>query len=251
VSPGRELRAQAIDLTAGGKTLLRGVDIDIRPGEIVGLLGPNGAGKSTLIRVLTGILRPTSGTVTLDGIPLTRLRRREIARRIAVAQQGGELPEGFTVQEVVSMGRAPHRRLLAAETAHDRRIVGEAMRETGVFELRSRRVALLSGGERQRVTLARALAQEAGYLLLDEPTAHLDLRFQLEAANQVKRLAAAGVGVLLVLHDLRLAARTCDRVVVLSGGEVHAHGEPAQVLTGDLIARVYGADAGAMWSEGG
>ncbi|MEX2533994.1 MAG: ABC transporter ATP-binding protein [Trueperaceae bacterium] len=222
--------------------VVREASLELRPGEVLGLVGPNGSGKSTLLRALSGVERPWKGEVLLDCVPLRRLRRHQVARRIAVAQQGGELPDGFRAAELVAMGRSPHLGPLAREGEKDRALIEWAMRQTGVWELRKRRMWELSGGEKQRVVLARALAQEPGYLLLDEPTTHLDLRYQVEILRHVREQAAAGVGVLVVLHDLNLAARGCDRLVVLSEGQVVAQGVPGEVLDHELLKRVYGTD---------
>ena len=235
---------EAVNVTAGygKKRILGGVTLKLQRAEVLGLIGPNGAGKSTLLKVLSGVLPPWSGDVLLGGIRLRRHSRREAARRIAVAQQGGELPEGFTAQELVAMGRSPHIGLLSRESARDLELIGWAMKETGVWELRERRVWELSGGEKQRVVLARALAQQPEFLLLDEPTTHLDLRFQVEILRHVRDQAREGVGALVVLHDLNLAARACDRIALLAGGRLEAVGVPREVLQPDLIKRVYGTD---------
>ena len=236
------LIAKNVTVGYGKKPVVHQASLELRPGEVVALVGPNGAGKSTLLRALSGVERPWEGEVLLDDVPLRRLRRHRVARRIAVVQQGGELPDGFRATEIVAMGRSPHLAPLAREGDKDRALVEWAMRQTGVWELRERRTWELSGGERQRVVLARALAQEPGYLLLDEPTTHLDLRFQVEIVRHVREQAAAGVGALVVLHDLNLAARGSDRLVVLCEGRVVAEGKPEQVLDRDLLQQVYGTD---------
>ncbi|HEX7002846.1 MAG TPA: ABC transporter ATP-binding protein [Trueperaceae bacterium] len=235
------LLAREISLGYEKKQVLEEVTVELHPGEVVAVVGPNGAGKSTLLRALSGVERPWRGEVLLDGKALRRLSRHQVARKIAVAQQGGELPEAFRTIEIVAMGRSPHLRPLARESDADRAIIERSMRRTGVWELRERRVWELSGGERQRVVLARALAQEPTYLLLDEPTTHLDLRYQVEIVQHVRDQAKAGVGALVVLHDLNLAARGCDRLVMLARGKVVAHGPPAQVLDAELLRHVYGA----------
>lgn len=236
------LLAQRVSFDYGRATVVDDVTLEVRPGEVKALVGPNGAGKSTLLRLLSGVARPSHGNVLLDGASLRRLGRREVARRLAVAQQGGELPEGFRVSEIVAMGRAPHLGLLRSEGAEDLAMVESAMSRTAVLSLRDRRVWQLSGGEKQRVVLARALAQQPRYLLLDEPTTHLDLRHQVEILRHVREQAACGIGVLVVLHDLNLAARGCDRVVVLASGRVEAEGTPAEVLDSDLLGRIYGTE---------
>lgn len=236
------LLAQGVTFGYGGAAVVDGVTLEVRPGEVKALVGPNGAGKSTLLRLLSGVARPSQGEVLLGGASLGRLGRREVARQVAVAQQGGELPEGFRVREIVAMGRAPHLGLLRSEGPRDLEIVQSAMRQTGVLALSDRPIWRLSGGEKQRVVLARALAQEPRYLLLDEPTTHLDLRHQVEILRHVRDRAADGIGVLVVLHDLNLAARGCHRIAVLSNGRIEAEGPPAEVLDGDLLERIYGAE---------
>ncbi len=225
-----------------GREVLRGLDLELKPGEVLGVVGPNGAGKSTLVRVLTRLLPAWRGGAWLDGRSVARIRRRALARAVAVLPQSGELPAGFTVEALVAMGRTPHTGLLGAPSAEDRAAVERALVETDTRGLRLRRAAELSGGERQRVLLARALAQAPRYLLLDEPTNHLDLRYQLEALAFVRREASRGVGVMVVLHDLNLAAAGCDRVALLERGRLAALGTPTEVLTAPLVSRVYGAD---------
>jgi len=235
---------------AGGRAVLDGLSLRLSRGECVAIVGPNGAGKSTLVKVLSGLLRPTSGSVAVDDVPLGALTRFERARAIAVVEQSPLLPTGFPVSAVVGMGRTPHLGLFGAQGVDDEVRVHEAMREAGVAALADRPVETLSGGERQRVVLARALAQGAAYLLLDEPTNHLDLRYQLEVVAFARRAAAAGSGVMLVLHDLNLAVRASDRVVVMADGRVAADGPPATVLTPALLSKVYGATVAVIDDEG-
>ena len=236
----------------GSPEVIKGLSLELRPFTTVGVVGPNGAGKSTVIGLLTRVLTPSHGEVSLDGVPVNRWSRLGFARRVAVVAQGGELPGDFSVYDIVMMGRTPHIALgsfgglggfWAAEGPADREAVARAMRRTDTWSFRDRRVGALSGGERQRVLLARALAQEPSYLLLDEPTNHLDLKYQVEVLATARREVARGLGVLVVLHDLNLAARVCDRVLVLRGGELVAEGAPAEVFTEGLVREVYGADA--------
>lgn len=222
----------------GRAEVVRGVDLRLDPGELVGLIGPNGTGKSTLVGLASGLLRPAQGEVRLDGRPLARYGRRGLARRLAVVPQRPELPEGFSARSVVAMGRAPHLGFFAAEGEHDRRVIEAAMRRTDTLGFADAPVGSLSGGERQRVVLARALAQEPGWLLLDEPTTHLDLRYQVEMMRHAARLASEGLGVLAVLHDLNQAAR-CDRVMLIDGGRVAAAGTPSEVLRAPILQRVF------------
>jgi len=226
----------------GQGDVLRGLDLELRRGEVLGVIGPNGAGKSTLVRVLTRLAGVTAGSVDIDGRPLARIGRRQLARLVAVVPQSGELPAGFTVEELVAMGRTPHTGLLGGPSPEDAEAVEAALRKCDVTHLRGRPAGELSGGERQRVLLARALAQRPRYLLLDEPTNHLDLRYQLEVLAFIRAEAAGGVGALVVLHDLNLAGRGCDRLAVLDRGRVAAAGDPAEVLTAPLVSRVYGAE---------
>ncbi|MFN2322820.1 MAG: ABC transporter ATP-binding protein [Trueperaceae bacterium] len=226
----------------GARRVLHGVSFALTAGEVVGLVGPNGAGKSTLVAVAARGLAPSAGEVFLDGRPLTAYGRRALARRVAVVPQGGDLPEGFTVDEVVAMGRTPHAGFLRGPTPADEAAIEAALHRTDVLELRARRVETLSGGERQRVVLARALAQDPGVLLLDEPTNHLDVRYQVETLRAARVAAADGVAVLVVVHDLNLAARACDRVALLEAGRIVAHGAPPAVFTEARLRSVYQAD---------
>ena len=225
----------------GAVPAVRCLSLTLQPGEVVGVVGPNGAGKSTLIKLLTRLLKPRAGRVTVNGQGLERVSRLELARLLAVVSQGGELPEGFTAHEVVMMGRTPHLGFLRAERADDYDLVQAVMRRTNTLVFEGRPVHTLSGGERQRVLFARALAQEPRYLLLDEPTNHLDLRYQVEVLRLVRREVARGLGALVVLHDLNLAARVCDKVLVMAKGAEVASGPPQSVLSAPLLSEVYRA----------
>jgi iron complex transport system ATP-binding protein len=220
---------------------LRDVSFELADGEIMGVLGPNSAGKTTLIRLLTRILSPTRGTIEVGGTPIAAMTRAALARHIAVVPQ--DTPQGlpFTVQELVLMGRYPHAPRRFFETPDDVRAARAAMAATGVLDLALAPVAVLSGGERQRVALARALAQGPRLLVLDEPTAHLDLRYQVECASLLRRVnRERGTTVLVVSHDLNLAAELCDRVLVLAEGAIVRLGTPDDVLEENLLASVYG-----------
>lgn len=234
------LSVRAVRAGYGEGDVLRGLDLELLPGEVLGVIGPNGAGKSTLVRVLTRLLEVREGSVELDGRRLDRIARRQLARLVAVVPQSANLPAGFTVEELVAMGRTPHTGLLGGASEDDAAAVEAALRETDTERLRRRTAGELSGGERQRVLLARALAQRPRYLLLDEPTTHLDLRYQLEALAFIRREASRGVGAMAVLHDLNLAAGGCDRLALVHRGRVVAVGPPGEVLTAGLVSRVYG-----------
>jgi iron complex transport system ATP-binding protein len=239
------LELRAIEASYPGRAshepVLRGIDLRLEPGEMVALIGPNGAGKSTLLRVAGGLLRPRAGRALLNDTDLATLRPREVARQIAVVPQDGPSPGGLLVREMVALGRTPYVRLLLGPTSHDRRAVEWAMAAAGVVELADRFVDELSGGERQRVILARALAQEPRLLLLDEPTANLDLQHQVAMLELVRGLTREqGLTVVAAVHDLQLAALYCDRVALMSAGQIVSQGSPEVVLTAPLLLETFG-----------
>lgn len=238
----RDLRADY-----GGALVLRGVSLDVAAGEVVGLVGPNGSGKTTLVRAVTRVIPLRSGEARLLGEDCRALTRAELARRVAVVPQNAALPEGFTVLEIVLMGRTPHLRLLQSEGPLDLAAARRALTQTDITAFASRFAHQLSGGERQQVVIARALAQEAPVLLLDEPTSHLDVGHQMAVMDLVRRLCRErGLAVLATIHDLTLAALYCDRLVLLDRGAVVAEGAPDSVLRPELIARTYGAEVTVM-----
>lgn len=220
----------------GRKTIVDDVTLDVTPGTTLGLLGPNGSGKSSLLRLLAGVRHPASGQVLLDGSDLRSLRRRDIARRIAVVEQHAQTELDLLVADVVKLGRIPHRGTWSPESDVDRAAVADALDRVELTGLADRAWHALSGGERQRVHIARALAQAPQELLLDEPTNHLDVHHQLDLLSLVRRLPLTSI---IAIHDLNLAAMFCDQLIVLKGGAVVASGTPADVLTPDLIADVY------------
>ena len=234
------LVALAVEAGYGARHVLRGVSLTLEPGGLIALVGPNGAGKSTLLRALAGLIRPTSGSVSLDGADVLGMSRAALASRIAVVPQSFDTLFPFTVREIVGLGRSARLGLFARPTVADREAVERAIRDQELADLADRRVDALSGGERQRVVLAMALAQEASVLLLDEPTAHLDPSHQRGVLLRVGELARTRhVVTVAVLHDLNLAA-LADRVVVLDDGSVVADGPPASALAGDVVRRVFG-----------
>ena len=238
------LEATGVGFAYDGRPVLREVSLEIARGEFVGLLGPNGSGKSTLLRLLGGLLRPMGGEVRLDGQPVDEYARRELARRVALVPQAPVLPEGFTVAELVLLGRTPYLRPLQAEGPADFAAARRALAAVDCLGLADRRLGELSGGERQRAALARALAQEPELLLLDEPTTHLDLAHQEAILATLARLnREAGLTVLAVFHDLNLAAASCARLAVLHAGRLVADGPPGAVITPEVVRRVYGLDA--------
>ncbi|MGH4032743.1 ABC transporter ATP-binding protein [Actinomycetota bacterium Odt1-20B] len=237
-----ELRVHGLsyEIAGRGRPLVDAVDLTAAPGETVGLVGPNGSGKTTLLRCVYGTLRPTAGRALLDGDDLTAMAPKARARRLATVPQDGQAVFELTVHEVVAMGRSPHKRFWEADTAADTALVTEALERVGVAELAHRPFPSLSGGERQRALVARALVQRPTLVVLDEPTNHLDIRYQLEVLSLVRQLGTTN---LLALHDLNLAAYYCDRLYVLDGGRVVASGAPKEVLTAELLARVWGVTA--------
>jgi iron complex transport system ATP-binding protein len=218
---------------------LAGVSLDAPRGAITAVVGPNGSGKSTLVRALVGRIAPHRGTISVDGDALSTLERPDIARRIAVVSQREELAFPVTVGEYVTLGRFPHLGIWHAAREVDHRAVADSMREAGVDPLSARRIDALSGGEWQRVRLARALAQGGSALVLDEPTAFLDIAHEMAVFELLHRLAESGQAVLLVSHQLNLVARFADRMVLLQRGVVGAAGTPADVMQPDVLERVY------------
>jgi ABC-type cobalamin/Fe3+-siderophores transport system ATPase subunit len=224
--------------------VLDDVSLTITPSAITGLLGPNGSGKTTLLRLMSGTLAPNRGDITLGGTSASSLPRRELARRIAVVPQETHSTFDFTAIELVLMGRYPHLGAFELEGADDLKIARDALRATGTGALESRAFATLSGGEKQRVVIASALAQASEILLLDEPTASLDLSFQFDIASLLVRLnRERGVTMVVSTHDLNLAARICSELVLLNAGRVIAHGATDDVLTRANVRRLYGIEA--------
>ena len=242
-----------VAVTLGGRPVLADVSLAVAPGEVLGLAGRNGAGKTTLFRVASRVIAPDAGRVCVDGAPIASLSRRELARRLAVVPQDVTVTFPFTAGEVVLMGRAPHLGGLGFgfESEADVALARSAMEELSIEALADRPVTELSGGERQLVLVARALAQQPRVLLLDEPTSHLDLRHRTAVALRVRRFADAGGSVLVVSHDLTLAARTCDRIALLDRGALRACGPPAAVITEEELRRVFDVDAQVLAAPDG
>ena len=227
--------------------VLHDVSLTVQDGSLVALLGPNGSGKTTLMRVATGVVKPSSGRVLLDGKPLARMSRKEVARRLSVVPQQLYMPFSFTVWEMVAMGRTPYTSGLSPLKANDRRAVESAMDATDTSYLAERLFTELSGGERQRVVIAMALAQEPQILLLDEPTTHLDLEHQIEVLELLKHLnRTSGLTVLASTHDLNMAALYFDRLVLMHDGRLVADGSPDEVLNSSNIRQVFQADVEIM-----
>jgi iron complex transport system ATP-binding protein len=238
------LVVSAIDVRAGGVRILSGVTFHSPAAAVTGLIGPNGAGKSTLIGAAVGLRPVTTGSIDFQGSELPLMRPADRARLLAHVEQEASTSERLTVRDVVALGRIPYQSSWqSAPSASDEQVVAGALAELGLEALAGRLYHSLSGGEQQRVQLARALAQEPRLLLLDEPTSHLDIQAQLLVLELLRRRAEAGNTVLVALHDLNLAARFCDHLVVMRGGRVFAEGTPRVVLTAELLREVYGVHA--------
>lgn len=237
----------------GKKTILRGVSFGINTGAFVGIIGPNGSGKTTLLRAINGFLPPAKGTISLKGKGTHEMDRRELAKQMAVVTQLPEATSPFSVEEFVLLGRVPHwRRFQFLETEKDLETAERVMALTGIDHLRGRRMEELSGGERQLVFLARALAQEPHLLLLDEPTAHLDIGHQVQIMELLSQLnREQSLTIVVVLHDLTLASLYCERLILLDQGRLRAIGPPQQVLTKGVIEEVYQTAVRVMEAPGG
>jgi len=252
VAEARAISAGYHSSDGSWRAALRGVDLGIDAGEAVALIGPNGSGKTTLLRCLAGTLTPTAGCVLLWGRPVATYGRLEIARRVAVLPQSLELPAGLLVSEVVGLGRAPHARRLWGSSPEDRAAVDHALRDADATDLADRPVEELSGGERQRVLVALALAQEPELLLLDEPTAHLDVAHAAALLGSVTRLQEVrGVSVVVVLHDMALAGSWAPRAILLNRGRIVADGPPDEALRPALVRDVYGVAVEIARTGGG
>lgn len=238
---GRELiSVDQVSFAYGAIEAVKDLSFSVAKGEVFGLLGPNGSGKSTVVRLLSRVLTPRSGCVSLASRDLGTYSREELARQVAVVPQETAIELPFSVLEVVLMGRSPHLGRFGFERPEDLSIARRAMEQTGVYDLATREIHELSGGERQRVILAKALAQEPRVLLLDEPTAFLDIKHQVEVYDLVKTLSRQnGLTVVAILHDLNLAALYCDRLALLKSGRLFCLGTPEQVLTYTNIKAVY------------
>jgi iron complex transport system ATP-binding protein len=234
------IELDSIGLALDGRAIIKNVSLQVFPGEVLALVGPNGAGKSSILSVMAGDVRATSGTATLGGKHVGKYRPDEAARVRSVLMQSNQVSFPFTVQEIVEMGRAPWAR--TPELADDDAVIQDALRLADVEHLVERRFNQLSGGEKARVSLARVLAQRTPVMLLDEPTAALDLRHQESVMRAIRTFANEGCAIVVVLHDLSIAAGYADRIAMIVGGKLDAIGTPDEVIVADRVSRVYGVD---------
>ena len=234
------------------KKVLDRVSVAVRKGEVLGILGPNGCGKSTLLKNLNRNLSPESGCVLVEGEDIAGMRKKDIARKVAVVPQSNEIRFAFTVREIVEMGRMPFQESFRGSDSDDLEIVEEAMELTGVQDMADRMINTMSGGERQRAIIARAIAQTPEIILMDEPTLHLDINMQFEILDLVSRLAKErDLAVVIVSHDLPMVARYCDRMILIHDRRVFAEGTPEEVLTEENMRTVFSIDAKYEKDENG
>lgn len=241
---GHRLAAESLTLAYGDRTIVERLDLQVPPGRITAIVGANGCGKSTLLRALARLLSPREGQVVLDGKALHSRPSKEVARTLGLLPQSPIAPEGIAVADLVGRGRHPHQKLLARWNERDYAVVAQSLAATGIEDLADRSVDELSGGQRQRVWIAMALAQETDILLLDEPTTFLDVAHQIEVLDLLTDLnRERGTTIVMVLHDMNLAARYADHLFALRSGRVVAEGAPGDVLTSELIRDVFDLDA--------
>ncbi|MEU5269761.1 ABC transporter ATP-binding protein [Streptomyces hygroscopicus] len=237
------LAARGITVGYGGRAVIDNLDVTIPSGVITTIIGPNGCGKSTLLRTLTRLLKPAKGAVVLDGEDIAGLRTRDVAKKLGLLPQAPVAPEGLTVADLVAKGRHPHQSWLRQWSSDDAGVVERALAMTGVSDLADRPVDSLSGGQRQRVWISMALAQGTDLLLLDEPTTYLDLAHAIDVLDLVDDLHEAGRTVVMVLHDLNLATRYSDNLIVMRAGSILAQGHPRDVITAELLDEAFGLRA--------
>ncbi|MFB6846400.1 ABC transporter ATP-binding protein [Streptomyces sp. NPDC056373] len=243
VGGASRLAARGVTVGYGGRVVIGKLDVAIPPGVITTIIGPNGCGKSTLLRTLSRLLKPAGGTVVLDGEDIGGLRTRDVAKKLGLLPQAPVAPEGLTVADLVARGRHPHQSWLRQWSSDDADVVERALAMTGVSDLADRPVDELSGGQRQRVWISMTLAQGTDLLLLDEPTTYLDLAHALDVLDLVDDLHESGCTVVMVLHDLNLATRYSDHLVVMREGSILAQGHPRDVVTAELLYEAFGLRA--------
>ena len=238
------LHVKDVSVGYGERTVLDTLNVDIKRGAVTSIVGPNGCGKSTLLRTMSRLLNPTKGEIVLDGKSIHDIPTRKLATQLGLLPQTPIAPDGIMVADLVGRGRTPHQGILGRWSQQDYDIVAEALETTGISDLAERSIDELSGGQRQRVWIAMALAQRTETLLLDEPTTYLDVKHQLDVLDLLTELNRdRGTTIVMVLHDLNLAARYSDELVAVSGGKVFAHGHPREVITKENVKSVFGIDS--------
>jgi len=246
-----DLTAENVVMNRGGRTILDGISVTVQPGSFLSVVGPNGSGKSSLLRALAGIWPLSSGSVRIGPRPVAELNRRELAQTVAFVPQDTRMDFAFTVEEIVAMGRHPRRGRFERATAEDRRAVENALEQCDAIHLKHRFVTTLSGGERQRVAIARCLAVEPQIVLLDEPTASLDVQHSLEVLELCRALAEAGKSIVIATHDLNAVARYTRQVALIEAGKIAYLGDRDGVLTSNVLAGVFGVHAELLRSAAG
>lgn len=237
------LEVKGLTFSYGEKETIKDVSIRVDKGEFVGLIGPNGSGKSTVLKNVYRGLTPDKGSILLDGENILKMSYKKSARKMAVVGQENDVPFDFMVEEIVAMGRSPHKKMFDIDNEHDKQIIYHALEHMGMEQMAKKNYLNLSGGEKQRVIIARAIAQESDFMILDEPTNHLDISYQMEIFDFIKRL---NVTVLSAIHDLNLAALYCDRIYVLKKGKIVLCGTPEEVFTPENIYDIYGIHSSVM-----
>lgn len=234
------LSVKDLKVDIANKQIVKGISLSVNDNEFIGLIGPNGSGKSTLLKAIYRVLKPSYGSVFLDGKDMKDINPKTIAKNLAVVSQFNNINFDFKVIDIVLMGRSPHKSLLESENKNDYTIATESLKKVGMDHYANRSFSSLSGGEKQRVILARALAQKPKILILDEPTNHLDIKYQIEILSLVKNL---DICVLAALHDLTLASQYCDKLIVLKDGQIVTEGIPKEIVTSEMIKDVYDIDS--------
>lgn len=232
-----QLKIDNMTFSYGEKETIKDISLHVNEGEFVGLIGPNGSGKSTLLKNICRALTPDAGMAVLDGENIFSMNHKRLALKMGAVGQENEVPFDFTVEEIVAMGRTPHKKLFEIDNEYDKYMTNHALEHVGMAHMAKRSYRSLSGGEKQRVVIARVIAQESEFLILDEPTNHLDISYQMQVFDFVKRLQ---ITVLSAIHDLNMAALYCDRIYVLKAGKIVLHGTPEEVLTPENILDIYG-----------
>lgn len=244
------LEVDDVDFDYADKSVLEEISFNVTKGEIIGVLGPNGCGKTTLLKILNRNLHPKKGVVIVEDVNIADITKKEIAQKMAVVPQGGEINFAFTVTDIVMMGRMPSMKRFEMESDEDLRVVWEAMKRTRIEHLADRLINEISGGERQRVIIARALAQQPQIILMDEPTLHLDVNHQLEILDLVRELSRTeGLTVVIVSHDLSLVSRYCDRIILINDHRILAAGTVEEVLTPENMRKVFSIEASLDYDE--